>query len=423
MIDTDDDNFVPEITAANPDGGAERLDADPISQSLSDSIDQALDEAEGITPDKTEDNSSAYQRNIQKQEPETQQDEDIKFGTNFQTNTEKQQPEIDPEIAAIPMPPNMSEKQQSNWRKLAEAASVAKKQAAEAEILRQKLAETQQQAPPDYDELRRFRATFDLKNDPGFKEKYDTPLKQSAEGIYSLLRKHKASDEVIKSIEDAGGPGKVSKAWWKRNAIDRLAATDDGYVDARRLENALLQIDDIESAREKDLEMSTQNQEAWIQQRQAEQQQQLQEESKQVYGYVENLTKDAPWARFQEIPPGATQEQIERIQSHNAGVKDLEEKFNSALYPKTSSERAAIAAAATLSHVVTNQLRYEQSSRVKLQQQIAQLTKELNSIKASGKMPRSSVSGQTPSKSGSVNDRIKMSASDAIDMGLDEAGA
>jgi len=421
MIDTDD--TVPEITAANPDGGAEKLNADPISQSLSDSIDSALDEAEGISSDNSSDNSSAYQRNIPTEKPEPKQEIQNPFSANFQTDFGKQQPEIDPEIAAIPMPPNMSEKQQSNWRKLAESASLAKRQAAEAEILRQKLAESQQQAPPDYDELRKFRATFDLKNDPKFKEKYDTPLKQSAESIYGLLRKHKAEEDVIKSIEDAGGPGKVSKSWWKKNAIDRLAATDDGYVDARRLENALLQIDDIEASREQDLEMASQNQEAWMQQRQAEQQEMQQQESQQVYGYVQDLTKDVPWARYQEIPPGATAEQVQRIQAHNEGVKDLESKFNSALYPKSSSERAAIAAAATLSHVVTNQLRYEQSQSAKLQQQIAQLTKELNSIKASGKMPRSSVSGQTSSKSGNVNDRIKMSASDAIDMGLDEAGA
>jgi len=421
MIDTDD--TVPEITAANPDGGAEKLNADPISQSLSDSIDSALDEAESNSSDNSSDNSSAYQRNIQTEKPVAKQDVQNPFAANFQTNFGKQQPEIDPEIAAIPMPPNMSEKQQSNWRKLTESASLAKKQAAETEILRQKLAETQQQTPPDYDELRRFRATFDIKNDPGFKQKYEAPFKQASESIYGLLRKHKAGEDVIKSIEEAGGPGKVSKAWWKQNAIDRLAATDDGYVDARRLENALLQIDDIESSREQDIEMASQNQEVWMQQRETERQEQHQQESQQVYGYVQSLTKDVPWARYQEIPPGATAEQVQRIQAHNEGVKDLESKFNSALYPKSSSERAAIAAAATLSHVVTNQLRYEQSQSAKLQQQITQLTKELNSIKASGKMPRSSVSGQTPSKSGNVNDRIKMSASDAIDMGLDEAGA
>jgi len=423
MIDTDD--TVPEITAANPDGGAERLDADPISQSLSDSIDSALNEAEGISADKAADNSSTYERNIQKEIPAKEEVAENPFGANFQTDFGKKEVEIDPEIAAIAMPPNMSEKQQSNWRKLAEAASAVKKQAAEAGILRQKLADIQQQqqAPPDYDELRRFRATFDLKNDPGFKAKYDAPLKETSDGIYSLLRKHKAGEDVIKSIEEAGGPGKVSKAWWKRNAIDRLASTEDGFVDARRLENALLQIDDIESAREKDLEASTQNQEAWMQQRQAEQQEMYHQESRQVYGYVDNLTKEVPWARYQEVPAAATPEQIERIQAHNAGVKDLETKFNSALYPKNPTERAAIAAAAALSHVLTNQLRYEQSSRSKLQQQITQLTKELNSLKASGKMPKSSISGQSTNRSNNMSDRIKMSASDAIDMGLDEAGA
>jgi hypothetical protein len=411
-----DNESVPESTVANADGGAAKLDADPISQDISDQIDSALDAAEGIESSVPEDTSGKYSREVAPTETEEPKEE------VYQPKVE-----IDPEIAAIQMPANMSEKQQSNWRKLTESASIAKKQAAEAEILRQRLAELEskkqeQQLPADYDELRRFRSVFDMKNDPTFKEKYDTPLNQASESIYNLLKKHKASDEVIKSIQEAGGPGKVSKSWWKQNAIDRLAATDDGFADARRLENALVQLDDIEAARNADLESATSNQEKWMQERQAEQEARAGEEAKSVHEYLESLTKDKPTFRFKDVPDGATPEQIEKIQQHNAGVADLQGKFQSALNPQNAKERAAVAAAATLSHVITQQLRIEQQSKAQMQSQIEKLMRENSALKSSGKMPKSTISTQSPSKS-SANDRIKMNASDAIDLGLEEAGA
>lgn len=408
-----DNETVPEINVANPDGGAAKLDADPISEDLSSQIDSALDAAEEFDsrPQQQEEPAGKYSREVAPKKEE-------------EVYTPKV--EIDPEIAGIQMPANMSEKQVSNWRKLTESASIAKKQAAEAEILRQRLADLesrqQQSKPPeDYEDLKRFRSVFDLKNDPAFKEKYDAPINQAAESIYSLLKKHKASDEVIKSIQDAGGPGKISKAWWKQNAIDRLAGTDTGFTDARRLENALVQIDDLEAAKNSDLEASTSNQEQWMQERQAEQEQRVNDESKAINEYVESMTKDKPNFRFKEVPSTATPEQAETIQRHNAAVADLQGKFQSALATRTPQERAAVAAAATLSHVMAQQLRVEQQARTQMQAQIERLTKENNSLKSSGRMPKSNLSAQQPAKSNNA-DRIKMNASDAIDLGLEEAG-
>jgi hypothetical protein len=318
----------------------------------------------------------------------------------------------------------MSEKQVSNWEKLRKTATQYKKQAAEVEILRQKLAEAQTQQPqlpPDYEELRRFRTTFDLRSDPAFQAKYDKPIKDATESIYNLLKKHRAGDEVIKSIQEAGGPAKVSKSWWKKNAIDKLYQTEDGFTDARRLENALVQIDDTEAARQSDIEQSSLNQEEWVQQREAERQKSYEQESQHITSYMEDVTKNVPWARFQPIPPGATHEQADRVQRHNAGVQDLHDKFSSALYPQTPTERASVAAAATLSHVVTNQLRFEQGEKAKIQAELGKLQKELAALKSSGRMPKQSISGQ-PSKTSNLSDRLKMNSSAAIDMGLDEAG-
>ena len=82
----------------------------------------------------------------------------------------------------------------------------------------------------------------------------------------------------------------------------------------------------------------------------------------------------------------------------------------------------AVAAAATLSHVITQQLRVEQQQREQMQAQIEKLMKENSALKSSGRIPKSTVSNQSSPKS-STSDRIKMSASDAIDLGLEEAGA
>ena len=53
---------------------------------------------------------------------------------------------------------------------------------------------------------------------------------------------------------------------------------------------------------------------------------------------------------------------------------------------------------------------------------MARLSDENSRIKASGKMPKSSINTPASVKNNDMNSRIKMNASDAIDLGLDEAG-
>jgi hypothetical protein len=417
----DEDLTVPETNAVNRDGGAESLNADPISQLLSDSIDTALDAAESGS-DISSDSSSRYERNTGQKQSETQQDAGHQFPANFGTNpgtsTQTRQDDFDPDIA---MPPNMSEKQQSNWRKLSDRYAAVKKEAAEAAVLRQQLtmAEQQRQLPPDYEDLRRFRQVWDMQNDPGFKSKYETPLSERKDRIYDLLRKHKAGDDVIKAIEDVGGPSKVPADWWYSNAINRLQKTNG--LDAKRLETALMEMDDLEQSRQKELSHASQNQQEWLQAQEQERRQAWERESGEISTYVDSITKEVPWARYQDVPAGATPEQIQRIQAHNAGVQDLENKYNSALAANGGLERASVAAAATLSHVLVPQLQYEQKQNAMLQGQLAQLQKELAAIKGAGRMPRNQVAGQAPA-AGNLSNRMNMNPMDAIDLGLQEAG-
>jgi len=405
--------------------GEPSLDADPIDDDLDQTLEKMLDEAEGIQEEQNQGENEQPEESSQEEPVENEQKEGSVEEESSQSEQEqgeveeKTDPEveIDPEIAAIERPRNLSEKNQSNWRKLQETASEYKKQAEEAAALRQKLAETEQQVkvPEDYDELRRFRAIFDIQNDPDFRSKFEEPISAAKENIYKILRANGASDEVIQSIEQAGGPDKIDSKWWKNNAIDRLPLTE-----AERLKRNLVDVADLKEKQQFELQNAAQNAEQYFVQKQQAQAEWYSGTVNEIDSYMDQVTKDLPWARFQEAPKGATPDQMKQIEQHNAAVTSMAEKFNSALWPTTAQDRANVAAAAVFSHVLTEQLRVEQSSKNQMAEQLKKLTEENNRLKNAGRLPRQNVSSSNR-VAPSVNDRIRMNSSDAIDAGLDEA--
>jgi hypothetical protein len=420
MTDTNENTVEPDVTGfGNPS-----LDSDPIDETTSATIDNLLDEALGETTEnnetKTEEVVSEPEAVLEEPaapvaEPATEpatQDEQVQAEAKLQV-------EIDPEIAAIEQPRNLSEKNQSNWRKLQETASQYKQQAAEAEVLRQRLSEAEQrkEIPQDYEELKKFRAIFDIKNDPEFKSKYDQPIQSAKESIYGILRKHGAGDDVIKSIEDAGGPDKVADSFWKQSAFQKLPLTD-----SERLKRGLVDVSELKEKQEAEISHAADHAEEILTQRETQNKEWYGKEVEQIDNYMEEITKDLPWARFVEPLQNATPEQLKQVEEHNKRVGDLATKFNSALWPTTAQERANVAASAVFSHVLTEQLRTEQAQKNALMEQIKQLTSENNKLKGSSKLPKQTVTTQSSNKPSNLSDRIKMNASDAIDLGLDEAG-
>jgi hypothetical protein len=420
MTDTDDNVVEPDVTGfGNPS-----LNSDPIDEDTSSQIDSLLDEAIGETTEKIE-----PQVEEPAQEPDGILDEPVAPTpveptpvAETETAPVIQEPkvDIDPEIAAIEQPRNLSEKNQSNWRKLQETASTYKQQAAEAEILRQRLLETESkrvEAPQDYDELKKFRAIFDIKNDPEFKSKYVEPIQNAKESVYSILRKHGAGDEVIKSIEDAGGPTRVADEFWKQDAFSKLPLTD-----SERLKRSLVDVSDLQDKQEAEIANAAEHADEILVQRETASREWYDNTIKDIDNTIDEITKELPWARYAEPAPNATPEQLAQIQKHNETVSGLAQKFESALWPTTAQERANVAASAVFSHVLTEQLRTEQAQKNALIDQIKQLTTENNKLKGSSKIPKQSINTPTSNKPSSMHDRIKMNAADAIDLGLDEAG-
>jgi hypothetical protein len=416
MEDTFEKAEMPVTGNGNPS-----LDADPIDEDTEKSIDAALDEAfsETETPE-VEEIPDVVEKSQQNEpvEQETTQTEPIPVPEPVQPA--QPEAEIDPEIGKIEPPRNLSEKNQSNWRKLQETASIYKKQAQEAESLRQKLVEYEQKppAPPDYDELRKFRAVFDIQSDPDFQNKYDVPINQAKANIYGIMKQHGASDELLQSIEAQGGPDKIDQKWWL-STLGKLPMTD-----AERVKRNIVDVADLSEKRVGEIMNSAQNAEQYYASRDEALVERFTKQEEESINYIQEQIKsqNADWALPKEIHAGATPEQRKAIESHNANAAQLEQHFLGAMYPQTPQARADVAAAAAMSHMLTNQLRTEQTARQRMETQIKQLSDENNRLKGAGKMPRQNLATASSNRPASVSDRLKMSSADAIDMGLDEAG-
>jgi len=434
--DIDNENIVPDSGVVGFD--APRLDPDPVNPSFLDEFDKLDDAAIAeeastlaapVEPepavDPSEDENFLNQDLNETQTNETPATPPEDPSAPGDQTPQPEQPvqvaeEIDPEIAAIEQPRNLSESNQSNWKKLQETASRYKKEAVEAEQLRQRLVELEQrptQTPADYEELRKFKQIFDLKNDPDLKSKYETPISEAKESIYSILKKNGASEETIASIDKAGGPDKVSGAWWKQNVLDKIE-----LLDSKKVEQNLLKVAELREQQEKEYnDLATRGEEI-LEAKKNERVEWFKQENETAYKALDEMTKEVPWARYKEVPKNASEEDIKQIQTHNARVQDLQQKFNSALWPNDAKTRTEIAAAATLSHVLADQLRFEQSSKAQIEARLKQLEAENSQLKMAGRAPKASANSTSSKTNANTNDRWKMNAGDAIDMGLDEAG-
>lgn len=404
--------------------GNPSLDADKIDDDTDAALDAALDDAISQTePEPQED--SAETGEVVEETPTIEEEGASESVTETEQATPtpiEPQVEIDPEISAIEQPRNLSEKNQSNWRKLQETASTYKKQAQEAEALRQKLVEYESKPPlpEDYQDLRQFRALFDIASDPEFQEKYDKPIYEAKTNIYKLLKEHGADDSVLQSIEAAGGPEKISDQWWENNVINKLP-----FFARKKLEKNLSDVNDLTSQKINEIKKQSLNVDEYFKQKDTATRNWFENQHNESIKYIQEkiIEQKADWAMRKEIPKNANPEKIKAINSHNEQVDQLEQFFTGALFPQTPQERADIAAAAAMSHVLTNQLRTEQELRKRMDTQLKALSEENTRLKGAGKLPRVNQATSGVTKSTSVVDRLKMSSSDAIDLGLEEAGA
>ena len=350
------------------------------------------------------------------EKPPDAQSEEQPFPTDQKPAEQLSDPEsID--LDAISAPADISPRNLVNFDKLREVAKHFKTQAAQVpELVRQldEIRGSQSQLPADVmnelAELRTMRKIFDTENDPEFKKQFDERLQNLDDDVLAILRKNGLSEDTEKNLRQIG-LDKVSPKWWEDSVLDKLS-----FVDQERIRKRLAERADVSENRSRAISEFQSNRESYVQHVQQQQAQQHEQAEQQIFQHVDQITEKVPWARYQEIPPGAKPEEVKNIEQHNQMVSELESRFREALYPSTPQSRAEVAAAAVASVKLAESVTDLSGRLQSANDRAEKAERALEAVKNAGKAPSARQGGRKPATEGP--DPNKLSDEDAIEVGL-----
>lgn len=323
------------------------------------------------------------------------------------------------DLDSIQAPQDISPRNLVNFNKLRDMAKHFKTQAQSIPQLQQKLQELEYrnvQVPQDIarelEELRAFRRVFDTENDPEFRKQYEEKISALDNDVISILVKNGLPEETANQIKQVG-IDKISPKWWEEAVLSKLS-----FVDRERIQKRLAERADTIEQRHKEVERFQQDRDVYVQRAQQERVEQFNQTEEMIYGHVDRITENVPWARYQDIPDNATPDQIRQIEAHNASVEELERQFVQALFPATPEARAEVAAAAVASTKLASSVQDLSTRLTDANARAEKLQKELEAIRAAGRPPSARQTGTRAPAASERPDPSKMSDEDAIEQGL-----
>jgi hypothetical protein len=422
---------MPAEKSVTSEGVSQDLDlghVEPPTQDSMNSLDEAMRAAGILDPGEEMPETSAAPLSDEKPADEQPLDEKP---PNSQPDGEKpaeeKAPEPSPEdvareleqidLDAIQPPADISPRNLVNFDKLRDVARHFKAQASRVAEMEQQLTEVQKnqaQLPDEVlneiTELRLMRRLWDTENDPEFKKQFDEHIGNIDNEVLAILRKNGLPEDTEKQMRQLG-IDKVSPKWWENAVLDKLS-----FVDQERVRKRLAERADIAENRSRAIEKFQADRESYSQYLQQQQEQQQHQAEEQIFTHVDQMTEKVPWARYQEVPPGAKPDEAKRIEQHNQTVQELETRFREALYPQTPQARAEVAAAAVASVKLAESVTDLGSRLQAANERAEKAEKALEAVKNAGKAPSARQGGRKPATESA--DPNKLSDEDAIEVGL-----
>ncbi len=211
----------------------------------------------------------------------------------------------------------------------------AKYQALEAENAELKSKTVPDEVKKDLEELRKFRAQFDVERDPEFRQKFDGRVETNYAAIYAKLQQHglpATEVEKLKSFSQAE----------RDSAIERLASKLSG-LDRRTVEAKLLDNVNIAEERQKAIEDTRKRAEEILKEKSNEPIQRAQKRIQEIATLVQPELARLPWIHEKEIPATAAPEEKKRLEAENAKARELQEHLKSAIVDDSPATRARAA--------------------------------------------------------------------------------
>lgn len=355
------------------------------------------------------------------------------------------EPGYDKEIDSLELHKNASQASKDNFKlvksKAKEYKGLAERAVAGAVELEKKLAEMAQTVGADpsklkqeLDELRAFRRSFDVANDPEFKNQFDNKIAEIYESILPVLHESGLAQNVIDEIKKNGGLGAMSPQvlnnllYNKETGYLTLMKNSSDPTDVRNaavLERKIESIYDLKHQREQKIHESSKSSSEYFAKQQEAQKKQvetyIQEETQHISALRQAVKTEAEKFGLptgeEQVPDGATAEQKAGIEKRNAIYKNfIVPTFNNALYANSTQQKVANAVAAVAMPVLRSHV---QNLEKQLADKIKFYEGEISRLRGAGSVP---IPGAAPSTQNIKNNSQGLSLSDHFDKIFDEVG-
>jgi hypothetical protein len=256
----------------------------------------------------------------------------------------------------------------------------------------------------ELEELRAFRATFDVERDPVFVEKFVAPREKIFSDASVMLKGLGLKDQELEAFSKLPDEDKINQiAEWS----DKLPSSY--RVQQLKLNAQLAKLIDLDDAKRQHLDEVKVRAESILSERTAAPEKQKEEFFGALEKETSNITSRAKWLLDQPIPASATAEEKKRIESHNTRAAELRETYLSAAVdesPKGRAEAAFGAAAA----------RYYKSELASREAELTAAKAELDKIKRAGSVgAKGAISNALPDGKQSRAVNLNTSTDDALE--------
>lgn len=265
-------------------------------------------------------------------------------------------------------------------------------------------------------DLRAFRRTVDLENDPEFQQQFTNAIKGHEEEAIRLLQSWRLPETAAKYIQEHGGVLKfrtsqermpndprfknedgslmTHEQWWKSKVDDNMTTSQKEEIN-----DLLTSLRQVHRQRDFTIQEAKKNKDVYFQQQQEAAVREAEDWTKRIEAHAKKtLDTYGEVAKLKEIPPNASPAEKQAIEQHNANyhrAEKIAQKYVTEITPENLVEAAIATAYSTFAR---EELKAERDGRAKDQAELKALKQELQDIKEAGKTSRKGASAAPPQK-------------------------
>ncbi len=243
----------------------------------------------------------------------------------------------------------------------------------------------------ELEELRNFRKSVDVENDPVFVEKFTKRADNNSAMIYTKLAEAGLPAEKIDQIKKLGGPAAVD---WEP-ILPNLPPGTKRFIESKLTEN-----DSLAEERKLAIADAKKNSDKFLSEREASKSQDVANFAAEATKTINEYLPRLPFAVLQDIPATATPAERAELEKHNAAAKQVQSEIQGYIVDKSAETKAALAISAVLSFRYKAESEGKTAQITDLQKKLTAVTTELDAIKKASQTSRAR--GGAPNSKGPV---------------------